>query len=51
MLTLKEFIDKVNLPEFQTGEHNFYMVNDDVKYVIEPVYNWSGYVDEIELED
>ena len=51
MLTIREFINKVNSSQVQEGKYNFYMIVDEEKYEIEPIYNSMGYLDEISLDD
>lgn len=51
MLKIREFINKVNSSQVQNGEYKFYMIVDEEKYEIIPVYNSLGYLDEIELDD
>lgn len=44
---LKEFIDKINKEQLDSKNYNFYMVVEDEKYEIEPVYDIYNYVHEL----
>ena len=51
MLKIREFINKVNSSQVQKEEYKFYMIVDEEKYEITPIYNSMGYLDEIALDD